>query len=103
MTQPRETDGPRPPRLLDEVRARLRLVHDAIRTEEAYVDWIRRFILFRHKRHPREIGAIEIEAFLTHLAGDGKVAASTQNRALAALLFLDQKALEIELPALDAV
>jgi integron integrase len=103
MTHPRATDGPRPPRLLDQVRAKLRLLHYAIRTEEAYVDWIRRFILFHHKRHPREMGATEIEAFLTHLAVDGKVAASTQNQALAALLFLYQKVLEIELSALDAV
>jgi site-specific recombinase XerD len=103
MTHPGPTDGVRPPRPLDQVRAKLRQLHYAIRTEEAYVDWIRRFILFHPKRHPRELGATEIEAFLTHLAVDGKVAASTQNQALAALLFLYQKVLEIELPALDAV
>jgi integron integrase len=103
MTHPDATSGPRPPRLLDQVRAKLRLLHYAIRTEEAYVDWIRRFILFHHKRHPREMGAAEVEAFLTHLAVDGKVAASTQNQALAALLFLYQKVLEIELSRLDAV
>src|SRR4051794_31179044 len=106
MAQPTkqpEAGESRPPKLLDQVRAKLRLLHYAIRTEEAYVDWIRRFILFHHKRHPREMGAIEIEAFLTHLAVDGKVAASTQNQALAALLFLYQKVLEFKLPALDAV
>jgi site-specific recombinase XerD len=97
------TGDPRPPRLLDQVRAKLRLLHYAIRTEEAYVDWIRRFILFHRKRHPREMGAIEVEAFLTHLAVHGRVAASTQNQALAALLFLYQEVLEVELPALDAV
>jgi integron integrase len=93
----------RPPRLLEQVRAKLRLLHYAIRTEEAYVDWIRRFIFFHGKRHPREMGAVEVEAFLTHLAVDGHVAASTQNQALAALLFLYQKVLEIELPLIDAV
>jgi integron integrase len=97
------TGDPRPPKLLDQVRAKLRLLHYAIRTEEAYVDWIRRFILFHHKRHPREMGATEVEAFLTHLAVEDRVAASTQNQALAALLFLYQKVLNIELPAVDAV
>lgn len=103
MTHSHRPEDPRPPRLLDQVRAKLRLLHYAIRTEEAYVDWIRRYILFHHKRHPREMGATDIEAFLTHLAVDGKVAASTQNQALAALLFLYQKVLEIELPRLDAI
>ena len=102
-TDPSSTAGPRPPRLLDQVRAKLRLLHYAIHTEVAYVDWIRRFILFHHKRHPREMGALEVEAFLTYLAVDDDVAANTQNQALAALLFLYQKVLEIELPALDAV
>src|SRR5262245_3900409 len=102
-THPRMTGETRPPRLLDQVRAKLRLLHYAIRTERAYVDWIRRFILFHHKRHPRAMGAIEVEAFLTHLAVPARVAASTQNQALAALLFLYHKVLDIELPALDAV
>jgi integron integrase len=102
-TKPPEAGGPRPPKLLDQMRAKLRLLHYAIRTEEAYVDWARRFILFHNKRHPREMGAAEVEAFLTHLAVHEQVAASTQNQALAALLFLYQKVLEIELPALDAV
>ena len=75
------------PRLLDQVRDRLRVKHYALRTEQAYVDWIRRFILFHGKRHPAEMGAPEVEAFLTHLAVDRKVSASTQNQALAALLF----------------
>ena len=94
---------PQPPRLLDQVRNKLRVLHYAIRTEEAYVEWIRRFILFHNKRHPREMGAKEIEAFLTHLAVDGHVAASTQTQALSALLFLYRSILQIELPPLDAV
>jgi integron integrase len=92
-----------PPKLLDQVRARLRRLHYSIRTEEAYANWITRFILFHHKRHPRDMGGPEVEAFLTHLAVEGQVAASTQNQALAALLFLYQQVLEMELPRLDAV
>jgi integron integrase len=77
-----------PPRLLDQVRAVLRRKHYAIRTEEAYIGWITRFIRFHHMRHPRELGLPEVDAFLTDLAVTHKVAASTQNQALSALLFL---------------
>jgi site-specific recombinase XerD len=98
-----ESAPQRPVKLLDQVRQKLRLLHYAIRTEEAYVDWIRRFILFHRKRHPREMGGREVEAFLTHLAVEAHVAASTQNQALAALLFLYRKVLAVELPAVDAV
>ncbi|HEX9373011.1 MAG TPA: integron integrase [Roseiflexaceae bacterium] len=77
-----------PPRLLDHVRAVLRRKHYSIRTEEAYVGWIRRFILFHGKRHPQDLGLPEVEAFLTDLAVNQGVAASTQNQALSALLFL---------------
>ena len=73
------------PRLLEQVRRAMRVAHYAIRTEEAYLDWIRRFILFHNKRHPREMGAAEITEFLTHLAVEGKVAPSTQNQALSGL------------------
>jgi integron integrase len=97
------TAGGQPPRLLDRLRAKARVLHYSLRTEDAYADWSRRFILFHNKRHPREMGAPEIEAFLTHLAVEGRVAASTQNQALAALLFLYQRVLEVELPRLDAV
>jgi integron integrase len=90
-------------RLLDQVRGKIRLKHYSIRTEQAYVDWIRRFILHFGKRHPRELGAAEVEAFLTHLAVEGKVAASTQNQAKSALLFLYREVLEVELPWLDNV
>src|SRR5688500_6948902 len=76
------------PRLLDLVRERLRVKHYSGRTEHAYIGWIRRFILANDKRHPRELGAFEVEQFLSGLAVQGKVAASTQNQALSALLFL---------------
>ena len=79
---------PQPPKLLDQVRDRLRVKHYSIRTEQAYVDWIKRFIWFHDKRHPKDMGAPEVEAFLTHLAVKGKVSASTQNQAKSALLFL---------------
>ena len=78
----------RPRKLLDAVRETIRLKHYSPRTEEAYVHWITRFVRFHNKRHPREMGAAEIEAFLTHLAVDQHVAASTQNQALSAILFL---------------
>ena len=78
-----------PPRkLLDQLRETLRIKHYSLRTEEAYADWTRRFILFHNKRHPQEMGPTEIEAFLTHLAVDRNLAASSQNQALSALLFL---------------
>ncbi len=69
---------PQPKKLLDQVRDVLRRKHYAIRTEQAYLAWIKRFILFHHKRHPQEMGVPEIEAFLTHLAVQENVAASTQ-------------------------
>jgi len=76
------------PKLLEQVRDAIRRKHYSIRTEEAYVDWIKRYILFHDKRHPREMGSAEIEAFLTHLAVERQVSASTQNQALNALMFL---------------
>lgn len=90
-------------RLLDQVRGKIRLKHYSIRTEQAYVDWIKRFILHFDKRHPRELGSAEVEAFLTHLAVAGKVAAATQNQAKSALLFLYREVLDIELPWLENV
>lgn len=90
------------PRLLDRVRDKIRLKHYSLRTEQAYLDWIRRFILHHGKRHPDEMGATEVEAFLTHLAVAGKVAASTQNQAKSALLFLYREVLETMLPAVSA-
>jgi integron integrase len=95
--------GPRPPRLLDRVRATARIRHYSPRTEDAYVAWIRRYILFHGKRHPAEMGAPEVTRFLTSLAVNTKVAASTQNQALSALLFLYKVVLELDLPWLDGV
>lgn len=93
----------RPPRLLDEVRQCLRSRHYSLRTEAVYLGWIRRFILANGKRHPREMGAAEVEAFLTALAVQGQVSASTQNQALSALLFLYRQVLGIDLPWMDNV
>jgi len=94
---------PRPPRLLDQVRQVLRVKHYALATEDCYVKWVTRFILFHHKRHPRDLGAAEVEQFLTHLAVQGQVSASTQHQALNALVFLYKHVLEIDLGRFDAV
>ena len=91
------------PRLLDQVRNALRTRHYSPRTEDTYVDWIKRFILFHKKRHPGELGERDISAFLTHLAVDKHVSASTQNQALASILFLYRVVLERELEWLDDV
>ena len=98
-----ESAAPGPPRLLDQVRERLRVMHYSIRTEEQYVQWIKRFVLYHGKRHPRDMGAPEVEGFLTHLAVAGGVSASTQNQAKAALLFLYRHVLGVELDWLDGV
>ncbi len=91
------------PHLLDQVREKIRLKHYSIRTEQAYVEWIKRYILFHHKRHPQEIGKQEVEQFLTHLAVDRNVAASTQNQALSAILFLYKEVLEKDIGWLENV
>src|SRR5882724_1926772 len=91
------------PKLLDRVRWCLRVKHYSIRTEQTYVDWIRRYILFHRKRHPNEMGEKEITAFLTHLAVEKRVAASTQNQAFSALLFLYQQVLDRKLDFIDDV
>jgi integrase len=91
------------PRLFEQVRNRLRTLHYSYRTEQQYLGWVRRFVVFHHKRHPAELGAPEVEAFLSHLAVDRKVSASTQNQALAAILFMYRHVLETELPWLDSV
>ena len=90
-------------RLLDHMRNVMRLKHMSLRTEEAYVSWVKRFILFHAKRHPTDMGADEIRAFLTHLAVQGKVAASTQNGALNALLFLYRHVLRQPFPDLEGI
>src|SRR6267378_1356533 len=91
------------PKLLDQVRDVIRRKHFSIRTEQAYVDWIRRFILFHDKRHPREMAEAEVTQFLTYLAREGRVAASTQNQALSALLFLYKEVLKQEIGWLEGV
>ncbi len=91
------------PKLLDQVRARIRALHYSLRTEEAYIHWIKRFILFHGKRHPLEMGGAEVEAFLSHLAVKFDVAANTQNLALAAVLFLYREVLNKDLPWLENV
>jgi integron integrase len=91
------------PKLLDRVRWQLRVKHYSIRTEQAYVDWIRRYIFFHRKRHPNEMGEKEITDFLSHLAVEKSVAASTQNQAFSALLFLYQQVLERKLDFIDNV
>jgi Phage integrase, N-terminal SAM-like domain len=89
--------GSRPPKLLDRVRATMRLNRYSPRTEEAYIDWIKRFIRFHGIRPPQEMGADEVKAFLSHLATEMNVAASTQNQAFSALLFLYQEVLKTRL------
>lgn len=96
---PQTSPKPTGKKLLDVVRDTIRRKHYSIRTEEAYVNWIRRFILFHGKRHPKDMGAAEVEAFLTHLATEGHVSASTQNQAFSALLFLYREVLHRELDA----
>ncbi|ODU11030.1 MAG: integrase [Rubrivivax sp. SCN 71-131] len=98
-----EAAAPAAPRLLDRVREEIRVRHYSIRTEAAYVDWIRRFVRFHGRRHPREMGAGEVTAFLTALAVERGVSASTQAQARAALLFLYRQVLGIDLPWLDEV
>jgi len=87
----------RPKKLLDRVRETMQRKHYSKRTEESYIRWIKRYILFHNKRHPQEMGSAEIEAFLTHLAVKERVAASTQSQALSALLFLYREVLHKEL------
>jgi pimeloyl-ACP methyl ester carboxylesterase/integrase len=95
--------GARPVRLFDEVRRHMRLKHYSLRTEQAYLGWIRRFILVHGRRSPREMGGAEVEAFLSTLAVERQVAAGTQNQALSALLFLYRVVLGVELPWMENV
>lgn len=94
---------PQPPRLLDQVRQSIRLRHFSLKTEKSYLHYIRDFILFHHKRHPREMGADDIRAYRSHLEIERQVAASTQTVALSALLFLYRHVLEIEQPDIDDI
>src|SRR5712692_3656285 len=89
------------PKLLDQVRETIRRKHYSIRTEQAYVDWIKRYIFFHGKKHPADMGEREMEQFLNHLAVKSNVAASTQNQALSALVFLYREVLKKEIGWLD--
>lgn len=93
----------RPPRLLDELRRVVRACHYSLRTEEQYVHWVRSYVRFHRMRHPRELGAAEVEAYLTHLAADKQVAPATHRQALSALLFLYRRVLGIDLPWLAQI
>src|SRR5438874_4626131 len=91
------------PKLLDQVRDVIRRKHYSIRTEHAYIDWIKRFIVYHNKRHPLEMAEEEVAQFLSHLARDRDVSASTQNQALSALLFLYKDVLKQEIGWLENV
>ena len=93
-----DTSPPKPKKLFDQLRDTIRLKHYSYSTEKTYVHWARCYILYHNKRHPAEMGAAEIEAFLTYLAKEGYVSSSTQNQALNALLFLYRNVLQIDLP-----
>ena len=97
------SSSPQAPRLFDQIREVARLKHLSIHTEQSYLYYIRQFILFHHKRHPKDMGVAEIRAFLSHMAIEGNVAASTQNVARCALMFLYRQVLYINLPDLDQV
>lgn len=86
------------PKLLDRVREKIRFKHYSLRTEATYVSWIKQYIVFNHKRHPEEMGAADVEAFLTYLANQRHVSSSTQNQALSAILFLYREVLALDLP-----
>ena len=88
---------------MDRLRQEIRVRHYSIRTEEAYTDWVRRFIVFHGKRHPSELGAAEVASFLTHLAVDRHVAPATQGQAKSAILFLYKMVLKVQLPWLEEI
>ena len=91
------------PNLLDKVREVIRVKHYSIRTEEAYVHWVKRFVLFHNKRHPIQMGEPEVSAFLTYLAATEHVAASTQNQALSAILFLYREVLKLNMGWIEEI
>lgn len=103
MVQERYPGEHRRPRLLDQVRQVIRMKRYSIRTEEAYVQWIKRFVLFHDKRHPCDMGSEEVRQFLTHLAVARQVAASTQNQALSAILFLYKAVLQQDVGWIDEI
>jgi len=91
----------KPPKLLDQMRALLRTKHYSIRTEDSYLQWAKRYILFHGKRHPAALGAAEINEFLSHLAVERNVSSSTQNQALCAILFLYRDVLGDDVPWME--
>lgn len=91
------------PKLLDQLKERIRRFNYSIRTEDAYIHWVKRFILFHNKRHPSVMGEAEVESFLSHLVVDRNVTASTQNQALAAILFLYKEVLKVDLEWMDNI
>lgn len=95
--------APHAPMLLEVVRERIRAKHFSRRTEQSYTSWINRFVHFHHKKHPRDMGAPEVEAFLTDLAVNGKVSAATQTQALSALLFLYKEVLGMQIPWMNGM
>ena len=101
--QNRQVGQNQAPKLLEQVRNKIRLKHYSLRTEQVYLDWVKRYILFHGKRHPRDMSGVEVEQFLTHIAVKRNVSASTQNQAKSALLFLYRAVLVINLPLLDKV
>jgi len=104
MVQSHGTCSPhQPPKLLEQVREAIRVRHYSLRTEETYLGWIKRFILFHGKRHPRAMGVQEVQQFLSHLAVEGRVAASTQSQALSAIVFLYQQVLKQDIGWMDEV
>ncbi len=92
--------SPKPPKLLDQVRQKIRFLHYSRKTEVAYVHWIKRFIFFNNKRHPKDMGEVEISSFLSYLANRENVAASTQNQALSAIVFLYKQVLGMDVNTL---
>jgi site-specific recombinase XerD len=103
LTGARPPESGPPPKLLDRVRTAVRLRHYSRRTEKAYVDWIRRYIVFHQKKHPSTMGATEIVAFLSWLAVDRRVSASTHNQALSAVLFLYKQVLGLDIGPIEHV
>jgi len=95
--------NPSPPKLLDQVRTVARVKHFSLSTERSYVSWIRRFILYHHKQHPQNMAETEIRQFISHLAVDAKISASTQTVALSALLFLYRDVLKKDLPYISNI
>lgn len=96
-------EPPRAPRLLDQLRQQIRYHHYSLRTEQCYVQWVRRFIRFHGMRHPRDLGGTDVSRFLSHLANEGRVAPSTHKQALCAVLFLYKQVLGVDLPWMQEI